>query len=108
MPSPVFQFQTVDHLISEIDSLFDLFLKYWDSCRKRGREYTSIQVEFICAELYQVFSNYWKRKIWLIEEINEICNVLSVCCACMNPNIFLNEKTAFIFHIKNCFILGEI
>ena len=108
MPSPVFQFQTVDHLISEIDSLFDLFLKYWDTCRKRGREYTSIQVEFICAELYQVFSNYWKRKIWLIEEINEICDVLSVCCACMNPNIFLNEKTAFIFHIKNCFILGEI
>ena len=75
MPSPIFQFQTVINLIPEIqipDSLFDLFLKYWDTCRKRGREYTSIQVEFICAELYQVLSNYWKRKNWSIEEINEI------------------------------------
>ena len=80
MPSPIFHFQTVDNLISERNSLFDLSLKYWDTCRKRGREYTSIQVEFICAELDQVLSNYWKRKNWLIEEINEICNALSVCC----------------------------
>ena len=108
MPSPIFQFQTVNDLISEIDSLFDLFLKYWDTCRKRGRKYTSIQVEFISAELYQVLSNYWKRKNWSIEEINKICDALCVCCPCMNPNNFLNEKTAFIFHIKNCFILGEI
>ena len=108
MPSPIFQFQTVDNLISEIDFLFNLFLKYWDTCRKRGREYTSIQVEFICAELYQVLSNYRKRNNWSIEEVNEICNALSVCCPCMNPNNFLNEKTAFIFRIKNCFILGEI
>ena len=108
MPSPIFQFQTVDNLISEIDSLFNLFLKYWDTCRKRGREYTSIQVEFICAELYQVLSNYRKRNNWSIKEVNEICNALSVCCPCMNPNNFLNEKTAFIFRIKNCFILGEI
>ena len=55
-------------------------------------------------DLYQVLSNYWKRKNWSIEEINEICDAMSVCCPCMNPNNFLNEKTA----IKNCFILGEI
>ena len=72
MPSPIFQFQTVDNLIPEIDALFDLSLKYWDTCRKRGREYTSIPVECICAELYQVLSNYCKRKNWSIEEINEI------------------------------------
>ena len=58
MPSPIPQFQTVDNLIPEINSLFDLFLKYWDTWRKRGREYISIQVEFICVELYQVLSNY--------------------------------------------------
>ena len=58
MPSSISQFQTVDNLIPEINSLFDLFLKYWDTWRKRGREYTSIQVEFICVELYQVLSNY--------------------------------------------------
>ena len=58
MPSPIFQFQAVDNLISEIYSLFDLFLKYRDTCRKRGGDYTSIQVEFICAEIYQILSNY--------------------------------------------------
>ena len=108
IPSPVFQFQTVDNLISEIDSLSNLFLKYRDTCRKRGRDYTSIQVEFICAEIYQVLSNYWRRKNWSTEKINEICDALSVCCPCINPNKFLNEKTPYILHIKNCFILGEI
>ena len=108
MPSPIFQFQTVNNLIPEIDSLFDLFLKYWVTCRKTGREYTSIQVEFICVEHYQILSNYWKRKNWFMEEINEICDAMYVCCPCMNPNNFLNEKTAYIIQIKNCFILGEI
>ena len=96
MPSPIFQFQPVNNLISEIDSLFDLFLKYWDTCKKRGRDYTSVQVGFICAKIYQGLSNYWKRKNWSIEEINEICDAMPVCCPCMNPNNFLNEKTAYI------------
>ena len=95
-------------MISEIHSLFDLFLKYWDTCKKRGTNYASIQVEFITSDIYLVSSNYWKRKNWSIEEINEICDALSVCCLCLNPNNFLNEKTAYIFHIKNCFLLGEI
>ena len=43
-----------------------------------------------------------------IEEMDVICDALSVCCPCMNPNNFLDKKTAYIFHIKNCFILGEI
>ena len=108
LPSPIFQFQTVDNSISEIDSLFDLFLRYWDTCKKRYSVYTSIQVEFITADIYRVLSNYWKIKNWAIEEINEICDALSAWCPCMNPNNFLNEKTAYIFHIKNCFILGEM
>ena len=108
MPSPIFQFQPADNLISGIHSLLDVFLKYWDVCRKRGTKYTSIQVEFITSDIYQVLSNYWKRKNWPIEEINEICDAMSVCCPCVNPNNFLNEKPAYIFHIKNCFLLGEI
>ena len=62
MPSPIFRFQTVDNSISEIDSLFDLFLKYWDTGKKRYSVYTSIQVEFITAGIYRVLSNYWERK----------------------------------------------
>ena len=108
MPSPIFQFQPADNLISGIHSLLDVFLKYWDVCRKRGTKYTSIQVEFITSDIYQVLSNYWKRKNWPIEEINEIYDAMSVCCPCVNPNNFLNEKTAYIFYIKNCFLLGEI
>ena len=108
MPSPIFQFQAIDEVIPEIDSSFFVFFKYWDIRSKRGREYTSIQVEFICAEFYQLLSNYWKRKKSSIEEIDVICDALSVYCPCMNPNNFLDKKTAHIFHIKNCFILGEI
>ena len=108
MPCTIFEFQPVDNLISEIHSLFDLFLKYWNTCRKRGTDYTSIQVEFITSDIYLVLSNYWKRKNWSIEEINEICDTLSVCCPCLNSNNFLNERTAYIFQIKNCFLLGEI
>ena len=108
MPSPIFQFQPADNLISGIHSLLDVFLKYWDVWRKRGTKYTSIQVEFITSDIYQVLSNYWKRKNWPIEEINEIYDAMSVCCPCVNPNNFLNEKTAYIFHIKNCFLLAEI
>ena len=108
MPSPIFQFQAIDEVIPEIDSSFFVFFKYWDIRSKRGREYTSTQVEFICAEFYQLLSNYWKRKKWSIEEIDVICDALSVCCPCMNPNNFLDKKTGYIFHIKNCFILGEI
>ena len=108
MPSPIFQFQPADNFISEIHSLFDLFLKYWDTCRKRGTDYTSIQVEFITSDIYLVLSNYCKRKNWPIEKINEICNALSLCCSCLNSNNFLNEKSAYIFHIKNSFLLGEI
>ena len=47
MPSPIVQFLSVDKSISEIHSLFALFLKYWDVCNKRGIDYTSLQVEFI-------------------------------------------------------------
>ena len=54
MSSPIFRFQLADNLISEIHSLFDLFLKYWDTCRKRGTDYTSIQVEFITSDIYIV------------------------------------------------------
>ena len=73
--------------------------------QKKYSVYTSIQAEFITADIYRVLSNYLERENWAIEEINEICDALSVCCPCMNPNNFLNEKTAYIFYIKNCFIL---
>ena len=108
MPSPIFQFQPADNLISEIHSLFDLFLKHCGIRRKRGTDYISIQVEFITSDIYLVLSNYRKRKKKSIEDINEICDALSVCCPCLNPNNFLNEKNAYIFHIKNCFLLGKI
>lgn len=90
------------------NSLFDLFLKYWDTCRKRDREHSMLQVEFVCAEIYQVLSNYWKRKNWPVEKIDVICNALSVWCYCMNPNNFLHEKIAYICHIKNLYLLAVI
>ena len=108
MPSPIVQFLSVDNSISEIHSLFALFLKYWEVCNKRGVGYTSLQVVFITAEIYQILSDCWRNKNWPIEEIFRICDALSVCCSCINPNNFLNDKTAYIFHIKNCFLLAEI
>ena len=59
MPSPIFQFQAVDEVIPEIDSLFFVFFKYWDVRSKRGSEYASLQLEFICAEFYQLLPDYW-------------------------------------------------
>ena len=108
MPSPIVQFLSVDNSISEIHSLFALFLEYWEVCNKRGVGYTSLQVVFITAEIYQILSDCWRNKNWPIEEIVRICDALSVCCSCINPNNFLNDKTAYIFHIKNCFLLAEI
>lgn len=61
MPSPIVQFLSVDKSISEIHSLFALFLKYWDVCNKRGVDYTSLQVEFITAQIYQILSDYWRN-----------------------------------------------
>ena len=64
LQGPIFQFQAVDEVIPEIDSLFFVFFKYWVVCSKRYREYTSLEVEFISAELYQFLSDYSNRKKW--------------------------------------------
>ena len=108
MPSPVFPYLIVDDCISEINSLFRIFFKYWDVCSKRYQEYTSLQVEFITCELYQCLHDYWELKKWNIEELKTICAAMDVLYPCLNPYFFLDQKLAYIQHIKTCFILKEI
>ena len=62
MPFPVFRYLIVDDCISEMNSLFRILFKYWDVCSKRYQEYTSLQLDFLTSDLFQVLSEYWLRK----------------------------------------------
>ena len=108
MPSTILLFQPANEIIPEVNSLFRIFYKYWDVCSKRYQDYTPLQVEFICAELCHILANYWEKNGWLLAEIRHICLALDVCCEELNPNNFQNQKTAYIFHIQNCFRLKGV
>ena len=89
MSSPIFQYLIVDDCISEINSLFQILFKYWDVCSKRHREYTSLQVEYLTSDFFQVLSSYWLKRKWNIEELKVICAAMDVQCPCLNPHFFL-------------------
>ena len=91
MPSTILLFQPADEIIPEI-LFFKISYKYWDVCLKRYGDYTPLQVEFICAELYSILANYWEKTGWLLAEIRHICLALDVYCEELNPNNFLNKK----------------
>ena len=78
MQSSNFSPVIAERAITEINSLFQILFKYWDVCSKRYTEYTSLQVEFITADFYQILSNYWDRNNWDIDELKVICAVLDV------------------------------
>ena len=66
MPSSILHFQPANEIILEINSVSRVFYKYWDVCSKRYLDYTSLQVESICAELYRILANYLEKNGWLI------------------------------------------
>ena len=61
-----------------------------------------------CSDFFQILSNYWKRNNWDLDEIKTICYALDVCCPCLNPHYFLNQKLAYIEHINTCYLVREI
>ena len=108
MSSTILSFQPPDEILAEVNSVFNIFYKYWHVCSRRYRDYTPLQIEFICAELYRILANYWEKNKWSLAEIKQICLVLDICCDHLDPNNFLDKKTAYIFHIQNCFRLSVI
>lgn len=79
MSSTILSFQPPDEILAEVNSVFNIFYKYW----------------YVCSS-------------WSLAEIKQICLVLDICCDHLDPNNFLDKKTAYIFHIQNCFRLRVI
>lgn len=85
--------------------LYGYFERYWNYCRQREIRYSSLQVFIMTHVLYEGLVKRWKKMKWDIEELKWIClgvdNNDSILDACQ----FINDKYAYVNHLKNCFYL---
>ena len=88
-------------------NFFEHFLKYWDCTSKRGIEYSELEVVIRTAVISSHLHIEWKARKWDLEEFRWICSALDSNYDILNPNYFINDKVAYINHLKNCYYLDN-
>ena len=84
----------------EINSLFQMFYNHWCACSEVYEDYSLCQINFVTAEFDDILTKYWHRKKCNIEDLKTICYALRVNLPYINPNLFLDKKSAYIEHLK--------
>ena len=80
---------------------FHIFYKYWDIVRKRGTEYTPLQVPILTSNLYLLLKFDWDKNGWDTDELKCICYALDVGCKDLDPNYFIGKEFAYLDHVKH-------
>ena len=85
---------------------YNFFVKYWDFKRSRNG-YGSLQIEFLTSLVYMYLQEEWKVAGWDIDELEWICYNLDYNNKLFDPHNFINDKFAYVDHVKTCYYLDN-
>ena len=84
---------------------FNHFKLYWHLCEQREILYSTFDI-FIRTEVIHIsLEKDWNNNNWNMKELKWICSATNYNNKMLDPNNFLDDPTAYIVHIKNCFYL---
>ena len=84
---------------------FVFFEKYWHLCEQREILYSTFDVFIRTEALYILPEKEWNKNMWDIRELQWICSAINNNNKMLDPNNFMDDPCAYIFHVKNCFYL---
>ena len=85
---------------------YNYFVKDWDFKRNRNG-YHLLQNEFLTSLVYMHLQEEWKVAGWDIDELEWICYNLDYNNKLFDPHNFINDKFAYVDHVKTCYYLDN-
>ena len=90
------------------EKIFGFFNLYWNyGLQRRDQQINELEYFNLSKFFYDRLAIEWFKSKWNIEELNWICLAMDNNNDILNPNNFLNDKFAYLDHLKTCYYLNK-
>ena len=87
---------------------FGHFQPYWNYCSHRGITLSDLDVFVKTSFISTILCKEWEKNNWSIDQLEWICRQILFQKTMVDPVFFINDKFAYLNHVKNCFYMADI
>ena len=88
-------------------NIFEYFFRCWELVRRRGRDIDDLEVAFMTDMSYAYLKSDWLKNEYDLRELDFFCRGVDALYEDFDPNYFIDNKFAYLEHLKNCYYFEQ-